>query len=176
MSNLPDSQANSDALLLRRLKRAIAVVVVLFTLQILAPRGIPEIWPLTRWEMYANPLDVPGDTVETDQLRVIDKAGVEHIYPVSILYTSVGTPDSASGRVIRAAFSTEDNSDRAALRVHVLDRLHARFPNFDAVEVQLWHLTWHLVSSPVAQFDYAAPDEATMIGSFTSVDVIGAGL
>jgi hypothetical protein len=176
MSNPPDAHANSDALLLHRLKIAIAVVVVVFTLQILAPRGVPEIWPLTRWEMYSFALDVPGDIVETDQLRVVDSAGVQHIYPTSILYTSVGAPDPASGRIIRAAFSPDDNSDRDAFRVHVLDRLHARFPDFEAAEVQLWHLTWHLTASPIAQFDYSAPDEATMIGSFTSADVMGGGL
>ena len=123
--------------------------------------------------MYSARVSVAGETVDSMQLRVIDLQGKQHIYSTAILYTSLATPDLASGRVIQAAFDQNATPEREAYRTHLIDQLQRRFPALTIRELQLWHRQWTISDPFSPSHDYRVPDEETMIASFSISDVAG---
>lgn len=152
------SRPGDDARLLRRLKVGLALMVLVFVGQIVAPRGVPELWPLTRWGMFARGRVTLGTSYSQYQIRVIDTSGQIHrLWPTELFavmgYVDWG-PDPIGNPLIEQLL-TGDTETRQQSRSSVVGQVARLYPSLTVSDIQIWELTWdvHPTASPAFDLD-----------------------
>lgn len=138
--------------LLRNVKYGTLILLAIFAIQ--GFTRLPEVWPLTRWRMYAGPRVLEPEAGATG-VTVTSSNGEEYT-----LYT----PDLGfiANRVVRGAFGAEAQDYRPALIRQIQDAL----PGVEISKVTGWRFTYAVDYYSIPPIQFTQPKEAVELGSF----------
>ena len=143
----------SEKKLLRNVKYGTLILLAIFAIQ--GFTRLPEVWPLSRWRMYAGPRVLEPE-VEAAGVTVTTADGEENI-----LYT----PDLGliANRIIRGAFG----ADAQAYRPELIRQIQFALPGVEINKVTGWQFTYTVNYFAVPPIQFSQPKEAVELGSFS---------
>jgi len=148
--------SEDDARALRRFEWLLVVLVVL----LVAAHGRDLAWPFVGWPMYARSFPPPPRRVSETELRLVSRDGqVTHLLPAR-LFTHVEI--ELARRVVEQAFVQQPGGEE--YRAALFRKLGPLLAKRDVVEIQGWTLSWTTDPTAVPAFNFAAPDEAILLG------------
>ncbi len=149
-------QTSTDAVLLRRVKLGLLLMLIVFSRQIFS--GLPEYWPLTRWAMYSGAGPVP-EQLSAYEVTVVDTMGTTY----QIRAEELGF---LGRNILLDAFHARNPVTRDLYRTTLIDRVHTALPNVDAAEIEGWYLIWDVEPDTFPPVDLEHPRERNSLGKF----------
>lgn len=145
-----------EAKRLRRIKVATSLMLVVFAIQLFT--NIPELWPISRWQMYARIGPPPADYADYE-VRVMTTDGTVHILPSS----EVGYKGH---EIIFSAFNSRHEDATTTYRTLLTNRVQNALPEAEIAWIEGWYHHWEVNTEEVPPLDPEAPNESTFQGNF----------